>query len=726
MRYLHESIQSIRALSLGLVPLTIALFQPALANHGNDLSVDYFFEELPEVLSATRLAQPLSDIPAALTVIDKEMIRASGALNIPDLLRLVPGMTLGFYSGSRATASYHGMADQYARDMQVLIDGRSVYDPGYGGVSWPDMPIELDEVARIEVIRGPNAAAYGSNAYAGVINIITDHPADNPGATLKTILGEGKTRKLYGRQADADGDFAYRLSASYQEYGGFDSIPDDEHTGWLSFHGDYSLDERNQFQAILGYSEGSYDEGYNEVAQNVRELENRYHFQQLNWQHRVDSGNEVKVQLYHNFFEIDDDYQSPVLSEVIRDWYGVEPDLLAQVLSGGNYAEYVEFLAALNMTDSPLAVSILGFKSHRYDLEMEQTLAPLDNLRLVWGLGLRQDSVQGVWIFHQDEKITRDQGRIFGNLEWHFQANLLANIGIMLERFEKKDPFYSPRLALNYHLDSSNTLRVSASRAYRMPTLYEDYVNQVVFLNGPLDDLNTRTIATENLDPQCIDSYELGYLGSFPESGITLDLRLFREKLTDIIDITRNWDLPNPDRGLTDPIALAVLEEFNNIMHRGAFTYTNEADANIKGVELNLHFKPTPADLVFVGYSYIDAEGTQLRRIEDGVYYYEDDLGDNVPDHTFSLLGSHRFEGGFQISSAYYFMGAMNWPGEGDEVPSYNRWDLRFAQDIQSSGLDGEISLFLQNLNRDNIDFYEDESTGQINVWKRRVFLQAV
>ena len=130
----------------------------------------------------------------------------------------------------------------------------------------------------------------------------------------------------------------------------------------------------------------------------------------------------------------------------------------------------------------------------------------------------------------------------------------------MVERFEKKDPFFSPRLALNYHLDGSNTLRVSTSRAYRMPTLYEDFVNLVVFLNGPLDDLNTRIIATENLDPQRIDSYELGYLGNFPAAGLTFDIRLFYEKLTDVIDTVRNFDLPNPDRGLTDsPLAASFL-----------------------------------------------------------------------------------------------------------------------------------------------------------------------
>ncbi|MDJ0808301.1 MAG: TonB-dependent receptor plug domain-containing protein, partial [Gammaproteobacteria bacterium] len=267
--------------------LTGILYQGASASEDNGLSTEYFFEDLPVVLSATRLSQPVSEIPTAMTIIDREMIKASGVMSIPDLLRIVPGMTVGFYSGSRATVSYHGLADQYARDMQVLIDGRSVYDPGYGGVSWPDMPIELDEIIRIEVIRGPNAAAFGSNSFAGVINIVTEHPADLHGTAVKTIVGQGDRRKLYARYADGDDDISYRISANYQELKGFESIPDDERTRWVSFHGDYAPDNQNNLHIMLGASDGTYEEGFNEIAQTVRELDNNYNYQQLRWEHQV-------------------------------------------------------------------------------------------------------------------------------------------------------------------------------------------------------------------------------------------------------------------------------------------------------------------------------------------------------------------------------------------------------------------------------------------------------
>ncbi|MET0055854.1 MAG: Plug domain-containing protein, partial [Candidatus Thiodiazotropha sp. 6PLUC10] len=117
-------------------------------NHLNDFSESYFYDELPVVLSASRLSQSQADTPTAMTVIDRKMIEASAALNIPDLLRLVPGFTIGFYAGSRATVSYHGHADEYARDMQVLIDGRSIYDPVYGGIPWSEIPLSLDEILR--------------------------------------------------------------------------------------------------------------------------------------------------------------------------------------------------------------------------------------------------------------------------------------------------------------------------------------------------------------------------------------------------------------------------------------------------------------------------------------------------------------------------------------------------------------------------------------------------
>jgi iron complex outermembrane receptor protein len=712
-----------------MLSLLMGLCSQAVGSSMHESSTaDHYFGDLPVVLSATRLSQPPSDLPAALTVIDREMIRASGAMTIPEIMRLVPGMAVGVYSGTRATVSYHGMEDQYARDMQVLIDGRSVYDPGYGGVSWPDMPLDVHEIERIEIVRGPNAAAYGSNSFAGVINIITTHPTDRWGTTVKAIIGEANKRSLYASHAEGDGKLAYRISANHHETGGYGSMPDDEETHWLNLRGEYTPDSTNHIHFKLGGSEAVYQEEFTEFAEHVRELENRYHYQQIDWTRQLSPDNEIKLGFYHNFLESVDDIQLPLLSEVITLFTGLDPDTFIQFLSaqiGAGYPDYESFLDAVNLTDGHLAISLLGFKSHRYDLELQQTLALSHNIRAVWGAGLRRDSVEGLWTFHQADPITRDQIRLFGNLEWHLLPNLAANLGGMVEDFERKDPFFSPRLALNYHLSPSQTIRAGYSRAYRMPTLYEDFINQVVFVDGPLNDLNTWRIATENLEPQRIDSYELGYF--LGDNGLSLDLRLFYEKLSNIIDEARNRDLPNPDRGLPEgSLALLFLDQLNNGLNKGAFTYTNQASARIRGFEVNLHYTPTPADLIFFGYSYMDAEGTHLAEVINGIEAFVHNVEVRVPDHTFSLLGSHRFGNGVSISGVYTFMDNMEWPGEGDTVPSYRRLDLRVGKDFRFSGVDGEVSLLAQNVGNDNIDFFNRDEAGRVNIMERRFSIQAV
>ena len=109
-------------------------FQASLVNADTGVSEKDFLSEMPVVLSASRLNQPIDEAPSAMTVIDREMIRASGYRNIADIFRLVPGFYVSYFNGHQPVVSYHGMSDQYSRRMQVLIDGRSVYMPPSGGV----------------------------------------------------------------------------------------------------------------------------------------------------------------------------------------------------------------------------------------------------------------------------------------------------------------------------------------------------------------------------------------------------------------------------------------------------------------------------------------------------------------------------------------------------------------------------------------------------------------
>ncbi|MFZ3041360.1 MAG: TonB-dependent receptor plug domain-containing protein [Thiobacillus sp.] len=163
-----------------------------------------FLDEMPVVLSVSRMSQPLNEAPAAVTVIDSDMIRASGFRDIPDLLRLVPGFSVAHTRDNTWAIGYHGMADAFSRRFQVLVDGRSIYSPHYGAVYWTDLPLSIDDIERIEVVRGPNAAIHGANAFAAVINIITKTAAQVQGESVSLQFGEQDMRGFTVRHGAGD------------------------------------------------------------------------------------------------------------------------------------------------------------------------------------------------------------------------------------------------------------------------------------------------------------------------------------------------------------------------------------------------------------------------------------------------------------------------------------------------------------------------------------------
>jgi iron complex outermembrane receptor protein len=122
------------------------------------------------VLTPSRLPQRLDESPNSVTVIDRAMIAASGARRLEEVLRLVPGFQVGYKYNNQPTVAYHGLSDEFARRVLVLVDGQRIFQYSGGGVDWNNLPVPLQDIERIEVVRGPSAAAYGSNALTAVIN----------------------------------------------------------------------------------------------------------------------------------------------------------------------------------------------------------------------------------------------------------------------------------------------------------------------------------------------------------------------------------------------------------------------------------------------------------------------------------------------------------------------------------------------------------------------------
>jgi iron complex outermembrane receptor protein len=137
-----------------------------------------------EVTSVSKKDQELSKAGAVVFVITQEDIRRSGAANIPDLLRMVPGADVAQIDANKWAISLRGFNDRYADKVLVLIDGRSVYTPSFSGVYWDQQNVPLENIERIEVIRGPGGTVWGANAMNGVSSVLHDRSGAPAGFSL--------------------------------------------------------------------------------------------------------------------------------------------------------------------------------------------------------------------------------------------------------------------------------------------------------------------------------------------------------------------------------------------------------------------------------------------------------------------------------------------------------------------------------------------------------------
>jgi iron complex outermembrane receptor protein len=221
-----------------------------------------------EVTSVSKKEQKTSAAAAAVFVISSEDIRRSGALNIPDLLRMVPGLDVAQIDAGKWAISARGFNGQYSNNLLVLIDGRTVYNPEYAGVLWDSQNVPPDTIERIEVIRGPGAAVWGSNAVNGVINIITKSANDTQGGSVTAgggNAGQGPDSIRYGGKARALG--AYRVYAegfhinALPTFAGLNGQDD-----WRLVHGGFRIDSTLSARDSLTTEGETYQGNAGEIA----------------------------------------------------------------------------------------------------------------------------------------------------------------------------------------------------------------------------------------------------------------------------------------------------------------------------------------------------------------------------------------------------------------------------------------------------------------------------
>lgn len=239
--------------------ISVALMPVWAADSIDDLSLEELSKT--EISSVSRRNQSLSNVPAAAFVISAEDIRRSGATVLPDVLRMVPGIEVAQIDNGRYAVSARGFNGRFANKLQVLVDGRSIYSTFFSGVMWEHDPVPLEDIERVEVIRGPGAAMWGANAVNGVINIITRHSAAQSGGLLTPVAGTQGFGQFYGRYAGRiDADTTWRVSGqgrhadpSRREYSGRDS-GDPLDQGQLNFRLDRQMGQGSDLAVWANYA----------------------------------------------------------------------------------------------------------------------------------------------------------------------------------------------------------------------------------------------------------------------------------------------------------------------------------------------------------------------------------------------------------------------------------------------------------------------------------------
>jgi iron complex outermembrane receptor protein len=640
-----------------------------------------FLAAIPTVVTASRLEKPLLETGMSVTVIDRQMIEASPAIEIPDLLRLVPGFQVAHTTGGTFAATYHGASDQWPRTMEVMVDGRPVYLNTISNIEWSALGLAIEDIERIEVVRGPNAASFGSNALAASINIITRAPFLMSGTYLRGTVGSLDTANGVLRWGGGLGGWDVSLTGQYRSDEGFDNINDDKELGDVRLRGDYQASATDSWSIQLGLTSGGVgaDARPADPSEPARDRELRSHYQHLTWNRVSADASRHRVNLMHQYDSRDDRYTVDLAL------LGLPPGLSLPL---GPYTS----------------------TSERFDVEYQHTLAPRDHWRLAWGVGVRHDVLSSEFLLGERKRVGRSSGRVFAGFEWKPVEELLFSLDLMTERHEGYVTKSSPRAGLTWLPDENRSFRAIASRAYRVHGLLERFGDfRLVAQPGGIN-LGTvfSAFGNDNPQPEKLTVYELGYGEHWKEANLTLDVRLFREEFRDMGNDVRK---PRQPGEIRDP-----------------FFWSDQTGGwNVDGIEAQLDYRPGAGTRLVAAYSYADIEGRLIDRVDAGgsVSRFED-LSDTTPQHTFSALLSHAFGPHWSASLALYHVDDMRWRGEGSQVEDYTRVDLKLARNLRLDRARAQLALLVHDLAGSGYHEFRDPdfSSRDGNRFDRRAYLQ--
>ena len=477
---------------------------PAICSADPDQDLTEFsIEELMDikVTSVNKKSQRLSDSAAAIFVITREDIRRSGVTSIPEALRMAPGVNVARIDANKWAINCRGFNSRFSPSLQVLVDGRSVYTPSFSGVYWEVTDVLLEDVNRIEVIRGPGATIWGSNAVNGVINIITRRANDTQGGFVQASAGSVERNTMAARYGGTMGkDKFWRIYAKHR------SIED--------------------FQRLSGENAGD------------------------DWQiNQAGFRMDAKLSLADNFTLQGDIYDGHIHQDLYlysaaapyMDEIPVKTDVSGgnimgrwtKILSGTSEMSVQMYYDVMNRSED-----ILNEDRHNFDVEFQHRFGLGFGNDIIWGLRLRHssDDYSGSKVAFMDPVSTNDllYSAFIQDEISLLEDKIKLTIGSKFEHNDYTGFEIQPSTRLLWTPGEHHRLWAAISRATRIPSRME--ANAIVYLSG-IDiggsPLYTRFINNEDQTAETLWAWEAGYR-FIPQQNLSIDLALFFNDYKDL------------------------------------------------------------------------------------------------------------------------------------------------------------------------------------------------
>ena len=569
-----------------------------------------------EVTSVSKRAERRSEAAAAVYVISNEDIRRSTAKTIPDLLRTVPGVNVAQLDAHTWSVTVRGQAGEYATKLLVLVDGRSVYTPFFSGVFWDSINLVLEDIDRIEIIRGPGGTIWGANAVNGVINIVTKTAADTQGGLVSIAAGDPLDASLslrYGGTHNEDHFYRLYLKGTKFDESGDDLFGQDANDEWQDARGgfryDHDIDEQQHLTVQADYfsltssADFFMPEIFPPTFTRTESDRNHSGFNVLGrWTNKYNDTDEISVQAYFDMYH----YEALTIDERRKTW----------------------------------------------DIEFRHNIRLGERHNVVWGGGYRysQDNVYPTMIISTDpDSDSQDVISLFIQDEITLHEDLKLTIGSKFEYNDYTDAEVQPSASLSWTPTDSQTVWAAVSRAVRTPNRAE---RDMLLRIRPFPALSSQPVTgflfgNDDFESLEVIAYEVGYRNIINDHLI-LDLALFYNDYKD----GRGFQTELPLVPLLPPGTLPLL-------------LNNSDDYNAKGFEVTLDYRPIEWWTIRGVYSYFDTN-------QGG----EDDTVDrNTPQQQASLTNQFEVLDHFQIDATFRYVDELSGLG----IDDYLTMDARLA-----------------------------------------------